>query len=174
MNRQRAGTTCDGPRPLRDCGAFVADALAERIGAREVRCEVREIDQYNRRIANCEVAGEDLSSWLVSSGLAMAFREYSERFVPAEEEARSARVGLWQTDFPPPREYRAQRWEVAAQGAPEGCPIKGNINRDGERIYHSPGGSQWYDRTRISSDRGERWFCSERQALDAGWRAPMR
>jgi endonuclease YncB( thermonuclease family) len=33
---------CDGPRPLRDCGAFVADALAERIGAREVRCEVQE------------------------------------------------------------------------------------------------------------------------------------
>ena len=56
----------------------------------------------------------------------------------------------------------------------DGCPIKGNINRDGELIYHTPWGSQWYDRTRISTARGEQWFCSEREALDAGWRAPLR
>jgi endonuclease YncB( thermonuclease family) len=167
--------TCErGPSGLRHCGAYVADALKERIGDREVRCVVRELDQYDRRISTCEVAGEDLSSWLVSSGLAMAFREYLERFVPAEEEARSARVGLWQTGFPPPWEYRAHRWEVAVQESPEGCPIKGNVSRDGERIYHTPWSSQWYDRTKISLDQGERWFCSEREALDAGWRAPLR
>ena len=51
---------------------------------------------------------------------------------------------------------------------------KGNINRDGERIYHTPWGSQWHDRTRISAAKGEQWFCSEREALDAGWRAPLR
>jgi hypothetical protein len=60
------------------------------------------------------------------------------------------------------------------QEAPEGCPIKGNINSEGERIYHTPWGSQWYERTKISADQGEQWFCSERQALDAGWRAPLR
>ncbi len=37
---------------------------------------------------------------------------------------------------------------------PGDCAIKGNINRDGERIYHMPG-DQGYDRTRISPDRGE-------------------
>ena len=56
----------------------------------------------------------------------------------------------------------------------DGCPIKGNINRDGELIYHTPWGSQWYDRTKINPDQGERWLCSEREALDAGWRAPLR
>ena len=61
-----------GPSTLRRCGAYVADALAERIGDREVRCTVRELDQYDRQIARCEVAGEDLSSWLVSEGLALA------------------------------------------------------------------------------------------------------
>ena len=167
--------TCDGgPAKFHRCGAYVADALAEQIAGREVDCSVLEPDQYDREIARCEVAGEDLSQWLVSSGLAMAFRQYSERFVPEEQAARTARAGLWQTDFLPPWEYRAQRWEVAAQEAPEGCPIKGNINRDGERIYHTPWGSQWYGRTKISVDRGERWFCSEREALDAGWRAPLR
>ena len=167
--------TCNGrSKHLRPCGTYVADALAERIGGREVDCTVVDVDQYDRQIARCEVAGEDLSQWLVTSGLAMAFREYSERFIPEEDAAREARVGLWQTDFEPPWEYRAKRWEVAAQEAPEGCPIKGNINRDAEQIYHTPWGSQWYDRTKISPGKGERWFCSEREALDAGWRAPLR
>ncbi len=120
------------------------------------------------------MAGEDLSSWLVSEGLALAYRALSDRFVPHEEAAAAAGRGLWQTSFEPPWEYRAHRWEVAAQEAPEGCPIKGNIARDGERIYHTPWGSQWYDRTKISLDQGEHSFCSEREALDAGWRAPLR
>ena len=166
---------CDGgPSALRHRGAYVADALKERIGDREVRCAVRELDQYDRRISTCEVAGEDLSSWLVSEGLAVANRPFSDRLVPDEEAARAAGRGIWQTSFEAPWDYRAHRWEVAVQEAPEGCPIKGNINRDGERIYHTPWGSQWYDRTKISTDQGERWFCSERQALDAGWRAPLR
>ena len=166
---------CDGgPSALRPCGAYAADALKERIGKREVRCAVRELDQYDRRISTCEVAGEDLSSWLVSEGLAVANRPFSDRLVPDEEAARAAGRGIWQTSFEAPWEYRAQRWEVAVQEAPEGCPIKGNINSEGERIYHTPWGSQWYERTKISPDQGERWFCSEREALDGGWRAPLR
>src|SRR5918996_2350409 len=167
--------TCDGgPSRLRPCGAYVADALAERLAGREVQCEVLKVDQYDRKVARCEVEGEGLSRWLVASGLAMVFRRYSDRFTEEEDAARAAGVGLWQTDFEPPWEYRAKRWEVAAQEAPDGCPIKGNINRDGERIYHTPWSSQWYDRTRISTANGEQWFCSEREALDAGWRAPLR
>ena len=167
--------SCDGgPSRLRPCGVYVADALAERVAGREVRCAVLKVDQYDRKVARCEIEGEILSQWLVASGLAMVFRRYSDRFTEEEEAARSAGTGLWQTDFEPPWRYRARRWEVTVQQAPEGCPIKGNINRDGERIYHTPWGSQWYDRTRISTGKGEQWFCSEREALDAGWRAPLR
>ncbi len=58
----------------------------------------------------------------------------------------------------------------AAAAAPvEGCPIKGNINQDGERIYHTPW-SPWYDRTQINEAMGERWFCDEAAAVDSGWR----
>jgi len=111
--------TCDGgPAELQHCGAYVADALAERIAGRDVRCAVSGVDQYDRQIARCEVSDEDLSGWLISSGLAMAFRRYSERFVAEEEAARATRAGLWQTDFEPPWEYRAHRWDVAAQDAP--------------------------------------------------------
>ena len=54
---------------------------------------------------------------------------------------------------------------------PMDAPFKGNITRRG-RIYHMPW-SPWYGRTRIEPAKGERWFCNERQALDAGWRPAL-
>lgn len=51
-----------------------------------------------------------------------------------------------------------------------GCHIKGNISiGSGERIYHTPG-QYHYDETIISPEYGERWFCSEGEAVMAGWR----
>ena len=41
----------------------------------------------------------------------------------------------------------------------------------GETVYHTPD-SPWYSRTEIDTDAGERWFCTEREAQEAGWRAP--
>lgn len=49
------------------------------------------------------------------------------------------------------------------------CNIKGNVSTRGERIYHMPG-QEYYDETRISASHGERWFCSEAEARQAGWR----
>ena len=53
------------------------------------------------------------------------------------------------------------------------CDIKGNISASGERIYHVPG-QRYYTATRISLLRGERWFCSEAEAREAGWRRARR
>ncbi|OHV80124.1 hypothetical protein LCM4579_22835 [Ensifer sp. LCM 4579] len=51
-----------------------------------------------------------------------------------------------------------------------GCNIKGNISHNtGERIYHVPG-QEYYSQTRVSYFNGERWFCSEEAAREAGWR----
>ena len=50
------------------------------------------------------------------------------------------------------------------------CKIKGNISiNSGERIFHMPGQDD-YRRTRIDTRYGERWFCTEEQAREAGWR----
>ena len=52
----------------------------------------------------------------------------------------------------------------------EGCDIKGNISFDTqEKIYHLPG-MEFYDATTISPAYGERWFCSEDEARNNGWR----
>lgn len=53
---------------------------------------------------------------------------------------------------------------------PPGCEIKGNISiSTGEKIYHVPGG-EYYDECVINPDYGERWFCTEQEAIDNGWR----
>lgn len=55
-------------------------------------------------------------------------------------------------------------------GTGAACEIKGNVSIDtGERIFHVPG-QKYYSRTRISPQYGERWFCSEGEAWEAGWR----
>ncbi len=62
-------------------------------------------------------------------------------------------------------------------GCPDGCTyhkddcdIKGNISyNSGEKIYHMPG-QDYYDETVINSKYGERWFCTEQEAIDNGWR----
>ena len=50
-----------------------------------------------------------------------------------------------------------------------GCAIKGNINSQGDKIYHLPDSGS-YVATRIDEANGERWFCSEENAARAGWR----
>lgn len=166
------GQKCDGPKTLRNCGKVAADFLADRIEGQLVTCEVADIDDYGRAIASCGHVGEDLSGWPVRDGYALAFVRYSDRYVPEKQAARAREAGLWRAIIEPPWEYRAHRWEFAAQEAPEGCPIKGNISRNnGDHIYHATR-SPHYERTKVSVGKDERWFCSESEALAAGWRPP--
>lgn len=53
---------------------------------------------------------------------------------------------------------------------PPGCDIKGNISyKTGEKIYHLPN-QEFYSETEINPDYGERWFCTEQEAINNGWR----
>jgi len=112
-----------------------------------------------------------LSSTL-GSHWAVAYRNYSDDYVAAEDEARTIGAGIWSSQFVMPWDWRrgvrvVQQDDASAHA--DGCDIKGNINRDGEMIYHVPGG-RWYERTRVDESAGERWFCTDAEALAAGWR----
>jgi len=78
----------------------------------------------------------------------------------------AAGIGYYADVLPPDK--------VSASLAGSGCDVKGNISIEtGERIYHVPG-QEFYNDTRISSEWGERWFCSEADARNAGWRKSKR
>ena len=152
------------------CGQETKARLAALTSLGKVTCSGNSHDAYGRRIATCFVSGRNINADLVRSGHALAFRRYSLRYDAEELDARLARRGVWSGNFEMPWDYRARRWQVARQQAPDGCPIKGNISVNG-RIYHAPW-SPHYSRTRINEAAGERWFCSEAEAIAAGWRAP--
>jgi endonuclease YncB( thermonuclease family) len=151
------------------CGTAAADALAKLIAKRRVNCESRGTDKYDRMLGICFVDGRDINAEMVREGFAWAFVKYSQSYVKQEAEARVARAGIWQGDAEPAWVYREKRWAGAEQEAPKGCAIKGNITEHG-RIYHMPW-SPWYGKVKIEETKGEHWFCSEAEAISAGWRA---
>lgn len=160
----------DGKR--RRCAQRAANALASRIGRRNVVCDKRDRDRYGRIIGVCHVDGENLNAWLVAEGWALAYRRYSLLYVEEEQRARAAKKGVWATRFVKPWEARRGK-RLDQRVAQRRCAIKGNIGADGERIYHVPGG-YYYAQTRIDESEGERWFCSETEARAAGWRRALR
>ncbi len=160
----------DGAR--RRCAQRAANALAAKIGRRNVVCEKRARDRYGRIVGVCHAGGDDLNAWLVAEGWALAYRRYSLLYVAQEERARLAKKGVWATRFVKPWEARRGK-RLGQRVAQRRCAIKGNIGADGERIYHVPGG-YYYGQTRIEESAGERWFCSEAEARAAGWRPSLR
>ena len=150
------------------CGQEASNALQKLIGRQSVRCENRGSDSYGRVLGICFVGATDINAEMVRRGFAWAFVKYSRTYVAEEAEARSQGAGIWQAPTMTAWDYRAGRWTTADNAIPGGCPIKGNITSSG-RIYHMPW-SPWYEKVRIDTAKGERWFCSEREAIAAGWR----
>ena len=160
------------------CGQEATRALARRIGSRTVACEERDQDRYGRIVALCRVGGEDVNTWMAAEGWAFAYRKYSTQYVAEETVAKVAKRGIRRGDVVAPWEWRKgkrlagtqkQGHTAASRQGSGRCTIKGNIGKSGTRIYHVPGG-RFYDRTRIDTSKGERWFCTEVEARTAGWR----
>ena len=158
------------------CGQQSTTALRRIIGSQRVHCRAVTIDKYSRVVAFCNIGGPDgadVNAAMVQQGWALAYRRYSTAYVGQERAAREAKAGIWRGEFVAPWDWRrGKRLSAANDNEPGQCLIKGNISRSG-RIYHVPGG-QYYSRTKINQSRGERWFCSEAEARDAGWRRSKR
>lgn len=149
-----------------DCGAWVDSHVTQLFEGEIATCEGIERDRYDRLIATCKVDGADMGRTLVTQGLARAFLYYSEDYAADEKGAAIAGRGVWQFTMEEPAAYRAALTHTP--NPPDECPIKGNLSENG-RIYHTPQNRD-YGRTRINVSAGERYFCTEDAALEAGWR----
>jgi endonuclease YncB( thermonuclease family) len=83
---------------------------------------------------------------------------------PTEQQER-----LLRPSTPPLRPQPSPSPLAQSQEQRGACVVKGNISSGGERIYHVPG-QRYYDKTQIDESKGERWFCTEQEAVGAGWR----
>ena len=91
------------------CGVTAKQILINKIGNDNVECISEGKDQYKRTLAECFVNNESLSSYLVRSGYAFAYRRYSKKFVPDEEYARNNKIGMWSMEFDYPWDYRKSK-----------------------------------------------------------------
>ena len=166
---ERAQSCHQGNGSRWPCGRRATRELRRLVKGKVVRCLSRGRGSYGRMLGVCYVGRIEINAELVRRGLAWAFVKYSTTYTGVEAIAKRRRVGIWRGRTQPAWKYRANRWASAGDDAPGGCAIKGNISRRGH-IYHMPWG-QWYRRVKIEPAKGERWFCSEAQAVAAGWRA---
>ncbi|KHJ55116.1 nuclease [Aureimonas altamirensis] len=170
---QQTCETAAGERYL--CGSNSAQFLADLIGRNgRVTCVEDTRDRYGRIVAECSKPdGTVINEAMVRGGWAVHSTRYSNgRYKAAEDHARSNRLGVWAGTFVTPERWRRGHRlpSEPSVGNDEGaCQIKGNISRSG-RIYHMPG-SRAYPDVEIDLDAGERWFCTEKEAVAAGWRA---
>jgi endonuclease YncB( thermonuclease family) len=176
------------------CGVAAHDALAKHVGDKEWTCHVARTDRFGRSVAKCEVDGEDINKWMVANGWAMAFVQYSHDYEPDQKVARDAKIGLWEGAFIAPWDWRVRNKKTTILGSiklPDNaiaillasasgsvapsptCTIKGNVNRSGVCIYHTPA-SRWYAKISMKISKGTRWFCSVEEAQAAGCRETKR
>jgi micrococcal nuclease len=158
--------------------------------------DVSETDQYGRLLRYVFVGDLFVNYDLVRQGVAEA-KDYPPdsacklNFEVAEQEAQLASLGLWSAILNPTQPAPAQPIPTqpvrsqplppvvansCPQGCttpPQGCTIKGNISSSREKIYHMPG-QQDYNKTIIDPTKGERWFCTEQEAINNGWRKAKR
>lgn len=88
------------------CGSVSANALDAWINRNPVTCAIEDTDRYGRLLGQCSVRGQNVQEWLVVNGYAVAYRQYSTAYVPAELKARAARAGIWDGEFVSPWDWR--------------------------------------------------------------------
>jgi len=150
-------------------------------------------DNFGRLLRYISVNGKDIGARMINDGYAHSYTKYPhprmEHYNVLERDARSAKRGLWgdvckepdvepteevvQEDpptQPPPPSGNTNPFQEQPPPPPEQeCVIKGNVNSEGEKIYHYPG-CRSYKVTKIKPEEGDQWFCTQEQARAAGFR----
>ena len=159
------GQICPGSK---SCAGAAKAALQKLVGAKRVTCDISGVLGNSSSSATCQVNGADIAGQLVRGGHVFATTGLFATYASAEREAKTARAGIWRTDPVRPAQHRAQLWDEAKQGAPDGCPIKGIVA--GEAKTYIVPWAAGYEKAKIREERGERWFCTEAEARTAGWK----
>lgn len=170
------------PTRIKCFGREASDKARQALDGRYVLLEKdkarNNVDMYGRLLRYVILEdGTNFNLSMVLQGYAREYTyhglpyEYQRQFRQAETFARQNKLGVW-SDLCQNQAFPETLLSSNTKYL-NTCDIKGNINyRTQEKIYHTPECDS-YARTFINEDRGERWFCSEREAIDEGWRKAL-
>jgi len=119
--------------------------------------DIQEFDAYGRTLGYLWVEDTLVNAELLNQGYARLMTvppnvKYLDTLKKAAENGGNARVKFWQS-------VTSQTADCTADK-----PIKGNININGEKIYHEPGGDYYL------VTNPEECFSTDQEALAAGYR----
>ena len=176
------------------CGIEARDQLSKLIEGKQVRCDdLGEHPTYKKRhVGVCKVEGDttSLSELMLRAGFAVVDDAASSKYQTEQGHAYQQRLGLWKGCFVRPLAFRGGHKDSPLLGAacradrdreireamfpdnrvmPPGCPIKGKYAVRARvtgnlGIYHLQGCRSY------PGLKQDRWFCSEEDAQEAGFR----
>lgn len=172
--------TVDPRKPVQCFGKEASDKAKALLTGKKVRLEADptqgELDKYQRLLRYVFIEdGTFFNKWMIASGYAHEYTynlpyKYMDKFKQAQRVAQQQTKGLWSSTTCNGDTTSAATTSDKSQ-TNGSCNIKGNISSGG-KIYHLPNCGS-YSRTTINTAVGERWFCTEQEALNAGWRKAL-
>lgn len=169
-------------KPIQCFGKEASQKNKELVEGKLVRLEkdVSETDKYGRLLRYVYLENDDptqtifINDYLVRQGYAHSSSyppdiKYQTQFQQSEADARDNNRGLWSTCQQGTNQQASSPVQAQTGVGPNDCAIKGNISSSKEKIYHMPG-QKYYQKTIISEAKGEKWFCTEDEAKQAGFR----
>jgi endonuclease YncB( thermonuclease family) len=162
----------DAPELKQAVGSVSQQNLSRMVLGKQVTILWTKVDKYRRTVGTIMLDGRDVNIEQVRDGLAWHFKKYEDEQEPqdrlaysaAEQQARAAKLGLWQDANPTaPGDWRleakAKRW---GPPPPEGTII-GNSN---SKKYHRPDCAGYRD----MAERNRVFFKSIAEAEAAGYK----
>ena len=170
--------TADPRKPVECFGREASNRAKELLDGKKVSLESDplqgERDKYGRLLRYVFLEnGSNFNLKMIEDGYAYEYTydgsyKYQQEFKLAQKKAEENKTGLWGEGCQSHPIVTTPEQATAAGS----CNIKGNINAKKEKIFHSPGCGS-YNNTVIDENVGEKWFCSEQDALNAGWRKAL-
>lgn len=93
----------DAPEKNQAFGNRAKQELSDLCFGKNASLKVVSVDRYGRTVGDIDCVGTNANKAMVKSGFAWVYRKYDkgfEHFYAAEEEARSAGLGLWADSNP--------------------------------------------------------------------------
>jgi endonuclease YncB( thermonuclease family) len=162
----------DAPELKQTFGSVSQQNLSRLVLGKQVTIVWNKVDKYRRTVGTIMLDGHDVNIEQVKAGLAWHFKKYEDEqnaedrrtYAAAEQNARAAKLGLWQDSSPTaPGDWRAdvktKRW---GPPPPEGTII-GSRN---SKKYHRPDCPGYRD----MAERNRVFFKSVEEAEAAGYK----
>ena len=123
----------DAPEVDQDWGNRAKQALAEKVGGKQVRVEVSGTDQHERLMGRIWLGDRDINREMVTEGHAWLYRQYAKdrSLIRDEDRAIAKGYGLW--GMPDPVE--PWRWRQGERDARRPTTFSGTGGTCGSKVY---------------------------------------